>query len=383
MGSVIENAKTKEKCQIFTPDDIVETMLDHVGYIDSLYGKTILENSCGNGQFLKGIVKRYINDCKRKGLSRTKIKNGLGRDIFGIELDPSLYRECIQTLNSITDSFGLKRVCWQIKQADALREPYSLTFDFVVGNPPYVSYWDLEKSEREYIEGKYTTCQYGAWDYSYAFLQDGFNHLNSAGKMAYIIPNSIFKTKSGRSIRTLLQPYLTEVLDFTTTNVFEKVLTSPAIITIIDYKLSSQKAVSYSGVSLAKELCLRLYGFPIFVLTTYKDDLFDHELFDSYLVFDFARYIAENEERVELNSKLIEQIKKHRAEMENWKEELESLLPRAGESATVDERILELDSKIERSIDGRAAISVPIKQGFVAEKINELISKIDQIIESE
>lgn len=45
--------------------------------------------------------------------------------------------------------------------------------------------------------------------------------------------------------------------------------------------------------------------------------------------------------------------------------------------------ILELDSKIERSIDGRAAISVPIKQGFVAEKINELISKIDQIIESE
>ena len=52
MGSVIENAKTKEKCQIFTPDDIVETMLDHVGYIDSLYGKTILENSCGNGQFL-------------------------------------------------------------------------------------------------------------------------------------------------------------------------------------------------------------------------------------------------------------------------------------------------------------------------------------------
>ena len=242
MGSVIENAKTKEKCQIFTPDDIVKTMLDHVGYIDSLYGKTILENSCGNGQFLKGIVKRYINDCKRKGLSRTKIKNGLGRDIFGIELDPSLYRECIQTLNSITDSFGLKRVCWQIKQADALREPYSLTFDFVVGNPPYVSYWDLEKSEREYIEGKYTTCQYGAWDYSYAFLQDGFNHLNSAGKMAYIIPNSIFKTKSGRSIRTLLQPYLTEVLDFTTTNVFEKVLTSPAII-IIDRSTRTEQIV--------------------------------------------------------------------------------------------------------------------------------------------
>lgn len=41
MGSVIENAKTKEKCQIFTPDDIVETMLDHVGYIDSLIGLAV------------------------------------------------------------------------------------------------------------------------------------------------------------------------------------------------------------------------------------------------------------------------------------------------------------------------------------------------------
>lgn len=152
---------------------------------------------------------------------------------------------------------------------------------------------------------------------------------------------------------------------------------------IIDYKLSSQKAISYSGVSLAKELCLRLWGFPIFILTTYKDDLFDHELFDSYLVFDFSRYISENEERVELNSKLIEQIKKHRVEMANWKKELESLLSRAGESATVDERILELDSRIERSIDGRSAISIPIKKGFAAERINELISKIDQIIESE
>lgn len=120
MGSVIENQKTKEKCQIFTPDNIVKDMLDYLGYSDNLYGKTILESSCGNGQFLKEIVKRYIEDCKNQGLSRTKIKNGLGRDIFGIELDPVRYCECINELNLITDKFGLKRVKWQIKRADAL-----------------------------------------------------------------------------------------------------------------------------------------------------------------------------------------------------------------------------------------------------------------------
>lgn len=152
---------------------------------------------------------------------------------------------------------------------------------------------------------------------------------------------------------------------------------------IIDYKLSSQKAISYTGVSLAKALSYQLWKFPIFILTTYQDDLFSHELFDSYLVFDFERYIGENEERVELNSKVIEQIKKYRIEFDNWKRELESLLPRAGESAHIDERILELDSKIERSMNGSATLPIPVKKGFAVENINKLISKIDQVIEGE
>lgn len=169
----------------------------------------------------------------------------------------------------------------------------------------------------------------------------------------------------------------------TTDDMVERVLEAGVDAVIIDYKLSSQQSISYSGVSLAKALNLRLWGFPIFVLTTYQDDLFDHELFDSYLVFDFDRYIGDDQERIEFNSKLIEQIKKYRIEMENCKSELEGLLLRAGESASIDARILELDSQLERSIYGNAAISLPIKKDFTAEKINELISKIDSLIEGE
>ena len=169
----------------------------------------------------------------------------------------------------------------------------------------------------------------------------------------------------------------------TTDDMVERVLEERVDAVIIDYKLSSQQSISYSGVSLAKALNLRLWGFPIFVLTTYQDDLFDHELFDSYLVFDFDRYIGDDQERIEFNSKLIEQIKKYRIEIENCKSELENLLPRTGESASIDTRILELDSQLERSIYGNAAISLPIKKDFTAEKINELISKIDSLIEGE
>lgn len=172
---------------------------------------------------------------------------------------------------------------------------------------------------------------------------------------------------------------LAETID----DMVESIIESGVDAVIVDYKLSSQQLVSYSGVSLAKALNERLWKFPVFVLTTYQDDLFEHELFDSYLVFDFDRYIEDDDERVELNLKLIEQVKKYHSEMEDCRLELENLLPRAGESASVDERILELDSQLERSIYGKAAISVPVKKDFAAEKINELISKIESLIEGE
>ena len=172
-----------------------------------------------------------------------------------------------------------------------------------------------------------------------------------------------------------LKPKIDDMLDSIIDNKLDGI--------VIDYKLSSQKVISYSGVLLANRLGERLYSFPIFVLTTYQDDLFDHELFDSYLVFDFNRYISEDSERMELNSKLIEQIKKYRIEIKAWETELTKLLPRAGESATIDERILELDTRLEKSMNGERPISLPVKQTFAAEKIDELISKIDALIEGE
>ena len=68
-----------KKCQVFTPVNYVEELLDSVNYKEDLFGKRLLENSCGDGNILVVAVQRYIDDCRKKGLSRTKIKNGLKR----------------------------------------------------------------------------------------------------------------------------------------------------------------------------------------------------------------------------------------------------------------------------------------------------------------
>ena len=58
-----------KKCQVFTPENYVRELLDSVGYTHNLYGKKILENSCGDGNILVAVVQRYIDDCKENGLS--------------------------------------------------------------------------------------------------------------------------------------------------------------------------------------------------------------------------------------------------------------------------------------------------------------------------
>ena len=49
------------RCQQFTSLEIADEMLDLLGYRQNLYGKTVLENSCGEGDILCLVVKRYID----------------------------------------------------------------------------------------------------------------------------------------------------------------------------------------------------------------------------------------------------------------------------------------------------------------------------------
>lgn len=164
----------------------------------------------------------------------------------------------------------------------------------------------------------------------------------------------------------------------------EKIVADKPDALIIDFKLSSQENISYSGVALAKAIDEKLRGFPIFILTSYEDDLYEKENFDAYQVFDFERYINDLQERLEINSKIVQQIKKYNTTLNQWKTELIALLPRAGESAAIDEKILLLDSFIENSIDGTSALPQKLKQELDdTNHIQLLIDKIDKIIGAE
>ena len=74
----MEKNKEKKLGQINTPDRLVQQMLDFGSYSgNKILGKHVLDNSCGNGQFLSEIVLRYIREAVSNKYSAKKISDEL------------------------------------------------------------------------------------------------------------------------------------------------------------------------------------------------------------------------------------------------------------------------------------------------------------------
>ena len=60
------NNLVKHSGQVFTPDYIVNLMLDELGYNGPcILKKHCVDNSCGNGAFICEIVRRYVKAYKQ------------------------------------------------------------------------------------------------------------------------------------------------------------------------------------------------------------------------------------------------------------------------------------------------------------------------------
>lgn len=217
------------RCQQFTSEEIANEMLDFLEYKQDLYGKKLLENSCGEGNILCVVVERYITEAISKGYSSQDIVLGLEKDIYGAEIVESTYEKCIDNLNLVAKRYNLSQIKWNIYCCDILERPFNIKFDFVVGNPPYISYRNLGEKVRERIKTEYSSCKRGKPDYCYAFIENAIDYLAQDGKMVYLIPNSIYKNVYAQDLRDLILQYIVEIRDYPNKKLFDNAMTSSAV----------------------------------------------------------------------------------------------------------------------------------------------------------
>lgn len=287
--------------QIYTPSKVVNFMLDNVGFNNKcgIDGKHIIDNSCGNGNFLVEIVKRifqFIPNIDREYLETY---------VHGIEIDEPAYNETINRLNKIATEHNISNVKWDVRNSDALRTTdFDNSMDYVVGNPPYCNVHHMSKENYDLLKTEFFFCSDGMTDLYIGFFEKGIQMLNSNGILGYITPNSWLTSKAGYWLRSHLYDHnsLQQIYNFDTDKLFDDATTFTCI-TIIDNNRSfdDDNIVVYHGnfndLTNKKQYCTVVDKHDIYVsekiLTNLKDEVIRNII--DYEIKDYdKRFIVKN-----------------------------------------------------------------------------------------
>jgi adenine-specific DNA-methyltransferase len=186
----------------FTPDNIVKDMINKVDVIKPIETCKIMENSCGNGNFLVMIVEIIIQRLSET-MSNDLILEFLNDNIYGIEKNQILYEECKMRLTQLTKKLLQSDLEFKnVINSDTLtiHSEYSNMFDVVIGNPPYVRIHNMEND----YKCAFDFSAKGMTDLYLIFYEISFKMLKSDGVLCYITPDSWDKSKAGSVMRNYI-----------------------------------------------------------------------------------------------------------------------------------------------------------------------------------
>lgn len=216
MELLMPSEDKKTNGAFFTPQYIVDYIIQNVAPDED---SKVIDPSCGSGAFLLGII-RYYQNTYNKTICDIVNHNLFGADILEYNTRRS---KLLIILFALVNGEIIGEGDIRIYTADSLRCAWPHKFDFVVGNPPYVKFQDLDDVTRSFLFETYQTTKLGTYNLYFAFFELGLKLLNEDGKLGYITPNNYFTSLSGEPLRQFFQnsKSIYEIVDFDATKIFE------------------------------------------------------------------------------------------------------------------------------------------------------------------
>jgi adenine-specific DNA-methyltransferase len=196
-----------------TPPTVVNYMVDRLFRArPPRRSDNVLDPGCGTGQFLAGIIRWYMRH-------HSELPN-----LVGIESQPDRARQARIAFSSVPEI--------EIRECDFLTEPVE-SFDFIVGNPPYVPITRLSEAEKENLRGAYETAR-GRFDLYLLFFERALRSLKPDGRMVFITPEKFLYVATAAPLRRLLSNVQVEEIRLVNEQVFDGLVTYPTITTILN-----------------------------------------------------------------------------------------------------------------------------------------------------
>lgn len=204
-----------KKGQVFTPFRIALHMVSKL-FKDGppTPSSSVLDAGCGTGVFIEAII-HYLST---NGLELPKI--------VCIEIDERL----IEVARKKFEKYPQVKVI----HGDFLlisEEKLGGKFDYIISNPPYISYEYIEDEKRELYKKLFNVAK-GRFDTYMLFFEKALQLLKPGGRLVFITPEKYIYTLSARELRKLLAKYKIEELEFIDEKMFSEVLAYP-LITVI------------------------------------------------------------------------------------------------------------------------------------------------------
>ena len=258
---VFELAVEEEEREIngvyYTPEDVIKYILGQT--IDG--DDTVCDCACGAGAFLVKAA-TFIHEMTNKSY-----KDIIQENIYGSDILKNNVRETKIALSLLAAENGeiMDNGDFNIIQTDALQQDWDRIFpevaddggfDAVVGNPPYVNIQTMNEETKEHVLAHYETVESGNFNTYIPFVELGINLINDKGKVGYILPLNYFTTLTGKELRKYLQDgkYMSKIVDFGDTLLFEDALTYTAISIFSKDSKSSFEYIQIGSIEDVNEL---------------------------------------------------------------------------------------------------------------------------------
>ncbi len=226
---------------IFTRVEVVDFILDLAGYTEDqpLHQKRLLEPSFGGGDFLLPIVDRLLTAwraAKETGSVEARLKDAIRAVELHHETFYATHLAVVARLlqAGLTAKTATALANHWLSQGDFLRVPLDGSFDFVVGNPPYVRQERIAAPLLAEYRRRYPTM-YDRADLYIPFIERSLSVLAKGGQLGFICADRWMKNRYGGPLRRLVaaQFHLKIYVDMVDTLAFNADVIAYPAITII------------------------------------------------------------------------------------------------------------------------------------------------------
>ncbi|MDO5560914.1 MAG: N-6 DNA methylase [Oscillospiraceae bacterium] len=209
MEQLVSDNDKKVNGVVYTPNQIKQYMIGEMDICSNYSTKTtICDPACGCGSFLVSLadfLHRKFN---------VSFSDLFQKCLFGVDIleHNVLKSKVLLTILALEHGENYER-SFNLRVANSLSTNWTLEFpnvfkyggfDFIIGNPPYVSLKNMTEDVRQSL-ASWKTSNYGNTDLYIVFYELALNIAKSTGTIGFITINSFFSSLNARGLRQLIK----------------------------------------------------------------------------------------------------------------------------------------------------------------------------------